>query len=58
MKQQKYDVVVVGSGIGGLCAGALLAHRRYKTLVVEQRKHTHLLTSSMSATRFHSRLDS
>jgi len=37
MKQQKYDVVVVGSGIGGLCTGALLAHRGYKTLVVEQR---------------------
>ncbi len=36
MQPQKYDVVVVGSGIGGLGVGALLAHRGYKTLVVEQ----------------------
>ena len=36
MQPQEYDVVVVGSGIGGLGAGALLAHRGYKTLVVEQ----------------------
>ena len=34
--QQKYDVVVVGSGIGGLGTGALLAHWGYKTLVVEK----------------------
>lgn len=36
MQPQKYDVVVVGSGIGGLGAGALLARGGYKTLVVEQ----------------------
>jgi phytoene desaturase len=30
-----YDVTVIGSGIGGLCAGALLAKRGYKTLMVE-----------------------
>lgn len=35
MKQRTYDVVIVGSGIGGLSAGALLARRGYKTLVVE-----------------------
>lgn len=35
MNQQKYDVVIVGSGIGGLSAGALLARRGHKTLVVE-----------------------
>ena len=33
--QEKYDVVVVGSGLGGLLAGASLAHSGYKTLVVE-----------------------
>ncbi len=37
MQSQKYDVVVVGSGIGGLGAGALLAHRGYKTLMVEEK---------------------
>jgi phytoene desaturase len=31
-----YDIVVVGSGIGGLSIGALLAHAGYKTLVVEK----------------------
>jgi phytoene dehydrogenase-like protein len=31
-----YDVIVVGSGIGGLGAGGLLAHTGYKTLVVEK----------------------
>ncbi|PIU55388.1 MAG: hypothetical protein COS88_04695 [Chloroflexi bacterium CG07_land_8_20_14_0_80_51_10] len=36
MKQEKYDVVVIGSGIGGLCAGALSAHAGYKTLVAER----------------------
>lgn len=28
------DVLVIGSGISGLCSAALLAHRGYKTLVV------------------------
>ena len=36
MKQEKYDVVVIGSGMGGLCAAALLAHEGYHTLVVEK----------------------
>ena len=31
-----YDVVVIGSGIGGLSAGALLAHAGREVLVVEQ----------------------
>jgi phytoene desaturase len=31
-----YDVVVIGAGIGGLCAGALLAHQGRKVLVIEQ----------------------
>lgn len=38
MGQSKYDydVVVIGSGIGGLGAGALLTRAGYKTLVVEK----------------------
>ena len=36
MQQEKYDVVVIGSGIGGLGAGSLLADRGYKTLVIEK----------------------
>jgi len=30
-----YDVAVIGSGIGGLCSAALLAHRGYKVILVE-----------------------
>jgi len=36
MKQEKYDVLVIGSGIGGLGVAALLAKDGYKTLVVEK----------------------
>ncbi|MDY6881051.1 MAG: FAD-dependent oxidoreductase [Thermodesulfobacteriota bacterium] len=36
MKQENYDVVVIGSGIGGMCAAALLSHDGYRTLVVEK----------------------
>ena len=34
--QDHYDAVVIGAGIGGITAGALLAHRDLSTLVVEQ----------------------
>jgi len=35
MKPNEYDVAVIGSGIGGLCSAALLAHRGYKVILVE-----------------------
>lgn len=31
-----YDVIVIGAGLGGLSAGALLAHAGYKVLILEQ----------------------
>jgi len=36
VKQGKYDIVVVGAGMGGLCSAALLTHYGYKTLVLEK----------------------
>ncbi len=30
-----YDIAIIGSGVGGLCAGALLAREGFRTLVVE-----------------------
>jgi len=36
MKQFKYDVVVIGSGLGGLTSAALLIKAGYKTLTVEK----------------------
>lgn len=35
MDRTDADVVVIGSGIGGMCAAALLAHTGYKTVVIE-----------------------
>lgn len=34
--RDRYDVVVVGAGVGGLTAGALLAKRAQRVLVIEQ----------------------
>jgi all-trans-retinol 13,14-reductase len=34
--EDEYDVIIVGSGIGGLTCGALLSKRGYKVLVLEQ----------------------
>jgi len=36
MQKGKYDVVIIGSGLGGLASGALLAHWGYHTLIVEK----------------------
>jgi len=36
VKRENYDVVVIGSGMGGLSAAALLTANGYKTLVVER----------------------
>ncbi|MCX5999336.1 MAG: NAD(P)-binding protein [Chloroflexi bacterium] len=37
MSEQKYDVVVIGGGMGGMCAGALAVKEGFRTLVVEKR---------------------
>ncbi len=37
-RNTKFDVVIVGSGMGGLCAGALLAKAGYRTLILEKRE--------------------
>lgn len=36
VKEEKYDAAIIGAGVGGLSAGALLAKRGYKVLAVEQ----------------------
>jgi len=36
MVKEIYDVAIIGSGIGGLCAAAQLAHSGYKVLVTER----------------------
>ena len=36
---EAFDVVVVGSGIGGLCCGALLAHYGKKVCLLESHEH-------------------
>ncbi|WP_067688794.1 phytoene desaturase family protein [Nocardia jejuensis] len=36
MSGNNWDVLVVGAGVGGLCAAARLAHHGYRTLVVER----------------------
>ncbi len=35
-RENEYDVIIIGSGIGGLTCGALLSKRGYKVLVLEQ----------------------
>jgi phytoene dehydrogenase-like protein len=37
MKIENYDIVIIGSGLGGLAAATLLSRKGFKTLVVESR---------------------
>ena len=36
MRQDTYDLVVIGSGMGGISAAALSAHAGYRTLLLEK----------------------
>ena len=36
MERKTCDCLVIGSGIGGMCAGARLANSGYKTIVIEK----------------------
>lgn len=38
MKNIYYDIVIIGSGLGGLTAGTLLSRKGFKILIVESRK--------------------
>ena len=35
---QKFDVVIVGSGLGGLACGTILAKEGYKVCILEKNK--------------------
>ncbi len=39
MKNKRFDCVIIGGGIGGMCAAALLAHSGYRVLVAEKREN-------------------
>ena len=36
LTQESYDVIIIGSGIGGLCSAALLSMKGKKVLVLEK----------------------
>ncbi|MGO9138111.1 MAG: phytoene desaturase family protein [Syntrophales bacterium] len=36
--EKKYDAIIIGSGIGGTAAGALLAHAGWKIIILEKNK--------------------
>ena len=36
--QNNYDVIVIGSGIGGIASATLLAKAGYKTLLIESKE--------------------
>lgn len=37
MSENDFDCVVIGGGVGGMCAAAMMAHYGYRTLVAEKR---------------------
>jgi phytoene dehydrogenase-like protein len=39
MKEDKYEIIVVGSGLGGLIAGTLLAKERRSVLILREKKY-------------------
>ncbi|MHA1267257.1 MAG: phytoene desaturase family protein [Candidatus Helarchaeota archaeon] len=43
---ENYDVIVIGTGIGGSACAALLAHAGFKTLVLEKNKYVGGMASS------------
>ena len=45
MKNNKYDVITIGSGIGGAASAALLSHTGFKTLVLEKNERIGGFTS-------------
>lgn len=50
--QDKYDVIIIGAGMGGLSCGAWLAHKGMKVLVVEQNVQPGGLCSSYKRNGF------
>ena len=49
---QRYDVLVIGAGAGGLCAAARLSHLGFRTLVVESRDRVGGRASSVTEEGF------
>ena len=45
MNNNKYDVIIIGSGIGGSACAALLSHAGFKTLVLEKNERIGGFTS-------------
>lgn len=37
-RRYNYDVIIIGTGIGGAAIGALLAHAGWKILILEKNK--------------------
>jgi len=51
-KTQKWDVIVIGSGMGGMTSGVALAKMGHKVLLLEQYKTLGGLTHSFSREGF------